>query len=117
MERRFYAPVKAEYQIKENGWTLGSIKHIYGTKKSDWETFKNRAKAFQITEEVLTKRFVEQMVVEQISELRNKLAHGEQIDKATASRLRDAILGVRRQDGLLTWVVRNIGPEVNKVAQ
>jgi hypothetical protein len=117
IKRRFYTPVKAEYQIKENSWTLGSIKHIYSAKGSDWETFKKRASTFEITEDVFTKQFVEQMVVEQISELRNKLAHGQHINKATASRLRDAILGERRQDGLLTWVVRNIGPEVNKGAQ
>ena len=123
IKRRFYTPVQAEYLTKAKSWTLGSIKSMYADghpspANKDWRAFTKRAFAFGISEDVLIQQFVEPMVrKEKISDVRNTVAHGQRIDNATASRLRDAILGERRQDGLLTWVVRNIGPEVNKGAQ
>jgi hypothetical protein len=115
IKRRFYTPVQSDYLIKEKYWTLGSIKSMYSDRhpspiSKDWQAFIKRAFKFGISEDILIQRFVEPMVMEeQISDLRNMLAHGQHIEKATASKLRDAILGLRRQDGLLTWMVRNIG--------
>jgi hypothetical protein len=123
IKRRFYTPVQAEYLTKAKSWTLGSIKSMYADghpspANKDWQAFTKRAFAFGISEEVLIQQFVEPMVKkEKISDVRNTVAHGQRIDNATAIQLRNAILGERRQEGLLTWVVRNIGPEVNKVAQ
>jgi hypothetical protein len=116
IKRRFYMPVQSGYTIKANKWTLGSIKSMYneghpGASSQNWQTFVMRAAAFHIDETKLIQQFVDPMVVKvHISDLRNRLAHGEPIDKAIAIGLRDAILGSGEHSGLLDWLVRNIGP-------
>jgi hypothetical protein len=83
----------------------------HGGNLKDWLAFTRRANSFQISEEILVRQFVEPMVLEaHISDLRNKLAHGQPIGKEIAGSLRDAILGMSGQNGFLLWVVRNIGP-------
>jgi hypothetical protein len=115
LKRRFYTPVKAGYACKDSQWTLGFIKKIYnnghpGVVNRDWLTFTARAATFSVTRDILIRQFVHPMVIEKkISDVRNRLAHGGAIDRKTAEDLRDAILGIG-QHGLLTWMVRNIGP-------
>jgi hypothetical protein len=108
IKRRFYTPIQHEYKIEEHKWTLGSIKGLYyGGHPKDWQALIKRVSTFHITKEVLVQQFMEPMVVKaHISDLRNKLAHGQPIDRETAESLRDAVLG----DNLLKWMVKNIGP-------
>jgi hypothetical protein len=116
IKRRFYTPVQHEYNIEEHKWTLGSITYLYNKRVSgivlkDWQTFIRRASVFGVTEKILVQQFVEPMVLKaRISDLRNKLAHGHPIDRETARKLKDAIIGISGHDSLLKWMVRNIGP-------
>jgi hypothetical protein len=118
LKRRLYEPDPTIFTLKAHEWTLGKYKRLYEKRGEDPVTLKNwngllrrsRASGTKDSEFI---GFIKLMISENISDLRNKLAHGEQINKATAENIRVAILGKMDMgmSGMLHWVVEHLDPK------
>jgi hypothetical protein len=110
LKRRFYTPCKDQYSMKRE-FTLGTIPYIYQNRhhkeQYNWNQLCQRVKDSGGTvAEFAT--IAQRLCNEEISQKRNKLAHGENIDQQLASELHESIIGDGENHGILRWIVKNI---------
>ncbi len=110
LKRRFYTSCKDLYAMKRE-FTLGTIPYIYQNRlykeQYNWNQLCQRVKdSSGNVAEFAT--IAQRLCNEAISQKRNKLAHGENIDQQLATELHESIIGDGENPGILRWIVKNV---------
>jgi hypothetical protein len=115
LKRRFYQPCPEKYPPLRAGFTLGTLIYAYTRQQSDrnakltWDIFIDLvAQAGSNIQDF--EHIVQRMLVDQIKDKRNLLAHGGAISKEIASVLRDTVIGSRNKPGILCWLAEYVAP-------
>jgi hypothetical protein len=92
-------------------FTLGTIPYIYQNRRykeqHNWNQLCQRIKGSGgNVAEFAT--IAQRLCNEEISQKRNKLAHGENIDQQLATELHESIIGDGENHGILRWIVKNV---------
>jgi hypothetical protein len=133
LKRRLFVQAQwKEYKIKgEYGWTLGTPLHAYKYRagldqsgiatpfaqngRHNWSVMCGYLKqcsadeAYGAAETAFAAMFA-QLVAIALDDLRNKLAHGAPVSRATATIIRAAVVGSRQQTGALVWTTAHLQP-------
>ncbi len=115
IHRRLDIPLQDQYRLPKSGFTLGTIPYAYYNRHKEKDAAHNwsllttlvQNSGGSITEfEALIARFNN----EQVKEHRNRLAHGDFVDRDIAASLRTSIIGDKRTPGILCWLVEHVEP-------
>lgn len=111
IKRRLYEPAATKFQkIKSKQWTLGKLKDVYYTAGNP-----NRDILLDVVKQSNVPldefdRFMQRTLDQEVYTMRNELAHGQRINQFTAEKIKSAIIGTPKAEGLLYWVVANLDP-------
>lgn len=110
------APDPSAFKVSRAGWTLGSLKQfcmnlrtLKGDQLHNWHILKSILQRAGCDVDALLKA-LEDFKYEEIANYRNALAHGDLVTRSVAEDLRNKIIGVGGQLGLLSWLALHLDP-------